>query len=223
MSPPDRPLSLGAFGLLVRLCRSPDGTSLGSLDAEAVAAAEELHDAEAIVTLADCETLVVAAWAVEWVRREPKASEYELNESDLAGSANRRDAGSEDPFNLDTVADPSAVDPSDAAAAAEEEERRPRRGDYAKAGLPQPTVILGLSGQWPELNRRIPCGGCGGRKLPRTWYCAANGCDRSGLDHIIGHVQPLPLDKPAGGPRREWKADRASGLAGGTGPAAGAG
>lgn len=216
--PYDQPLSRGARRLLVRLCRTTGGVSLEGLDGEAVAAAGELFDADAIRTLADADTIEPAAWAVAWLEKAKAPPSLEILETDLGRRDDEEPHGSNDDhgpegFSLEQAPCRKKIDPCIAAMGREMEEARSRRGDYKAVNLPPPTVILGISPQWPEALRRIPCGGCQGRKLPKTWYCALDGCERSGLDNVLGK----PEKSESTAPPPEWPPPR--GLAGGTGKA----
>lgn len=132
---------------------------------------------------------------------------------------------------LDSLPDPKAIGPAEAAAAGE----RPTDPEKCKAengairmgvALPRITLVLGITATWPVVRQPgRPCPGCRGRKLPRHAYCAVDWCCRSGLDGQLPSVSSS--ERPKGykpkasglsGPTPEGK-PKPPKLGGGRGPA----
>lgn len=81
-----------------------------------------------------------------------------------------------------------------------------RMGVVDDGGMPRPTVLLGIGSPWPlPPNPDGSCGGCGGRKLPRSWYCCH--CDGRPGDARLREL----IERAKAGGRRAYRPGRLRG------------
>ena len=130
------------------------------------------------------------------------------------------------PGLLDMLPDPHAVDPGEAVAEDDHLSDPARRKATVRAvasgtvNPPRPTVILGITAQWPiERPPGTPCPVCRGLPLGRLVYCAADGCERSGLDFMLPRVPACVRPKASRSKADEPTARGKPKLGGGKGPA----